>query len=49
MAIAVYSISRERWFYWNSKTQRFDLMEREAGRLSWIVHTPILLDFDRSN
>ncbi|KAM3112768.1 hypothetical protein [Phormidesmis sp. 146-33] len=38
--IAVYSFKLERWFYWNAKTQQFDLMQK-GETLSYTPHTPI--------
>jgi hypothetical protein len=47
-AIAVYSFTLERWFYWNPKSKLFDLLEQEPGKLTRTTQTPILLDFDRT-
>jgi hypothetical protein len=48
-AIAVYSFILQCWLYWNHKTQQFDLLEQEPGKLTHTPQTPISLEFNRTN
>lgn len=40
-SIAAYCFILGHWFYWNSQTEQFDLMEVEPGQLVKTKMTPI--------